>query len=92
MTKAWTESWPDEVPLPYIYPMPEGGVQLEWSSPLGSVTAEIALDSRQAEVLASRTSDGELIEEVHLNLGEASQWQALATLVLHQVKPGNRAT
>lgn len=92
LSKAWADAWPDEAPLPYVYPTPEGGVQLEWSSPLGSVTAEVNLDSHQADVLASRTADGEVLEEAVLSLAEANQWQALTALVLRQLKTEERTT
>lgn len=82
LSKAWTEVWPDEVALPYAYPTPDGRVQLEWSTPQGSVAAEVDLVDHMAEVLVSRTSDGEVLEEARLGLDESDQWEALANLVL----------
>lgn len=81
LSKAWTESWPDEVALPYAYPTPEGGVQFEWSSAEASLTAELDLDTRVAEVLVSRTADGEVVEEASVNLDTVDEWLALAALV-----------
>lgn len=81
LSKAWADAWPDEVALPYVYPTPEGGVQLEWSTPQGSITAEVDLTTHAAEMLVSRSADGEVIEEAKLSLDETGQWKALADSV-----------
>jgi hypothetical protein len=87
LSKAWTEAWPDEAALPYAYPTPEGGVQFEWSTAEASLTAELDLNTRVAEVLVSRTADGEVVEEASLNLDAADAWAALAGLVQRHTKP-----
>jgi hypothetical protein len=81
LSNTWEEVWPDDSPLPHVYPTPEGGLQLEWSVPLGSITAEVELDSHIAQAIASRTPDGEILEEIELNLDRPGQWKSLVELV-----------
>lgn len=82
LSKAWAEAWPDEVVLPYVYPTPEGEVQMEWSTQQGSISAEVNLENFEAEVTVSRTADGEVLDELSLNLNKPDQWEALVDLVL----------
>lgn len=89
LSKAWTDTWPDDVALPYAYPTPEGGVQFEWSTPEVSLTAELDLNTHVAEVLVSRTADGEVVEEASLNLNEADQWDALICVVRLHIEAQN---
>lgn len=92
LATAWTQAWPDDAPLPYVYPTPEGGVQLEWSAHGASIAAELNLDSHEAEVLASRTADGSVLHETSLHLDKAEHWNQLAALVArHCDVPGNAA-
>ncbi|MDL5032703.1 hypothetical protein QRD43_12380 [Pelomonas sp. APW6] len=89
LSKAWTDAWPDEAALPYAYPTPEGGVQFEWSTAEASLSAELDLNTRVAEVLVSRTADGEVLEEARLELDKAEQWEALAGLVQRYTEAQN---
>lgn len=81
LSKAWTEHWPEDIPLPFVYPTPAGGVQLEWSMPATSVSVDIDLTKQFAELLSSRTADGELLEEDGLDLSSPAGWQALTEAV-----------
>ncbi len=69
--------YPDDLPLPRIYPTPEGGVQMEWT--LGGFVAvlEVNLDGREGEWLwfdiASEDED-----EESLNLDDSDSWSWLA--------------
>ena len=87
LSRSWTELWPDDVSLPYVYPTPEGGVQLEWSSKAASVSAEIALNTRIAELLAARTEDGDILEEARIDLASADAWSQLAEVVRRHGDP-----
>lgn len=81
LTKVWAEQWPEDVPLPYVYPTPTGGVQLEWSMPRSSISVDVELTKRVAEMLVSRTEDGEVLEELALNLSASEHWQQLAEAI-----------
>ncbi|MFJ4806420.1 hypothetical protein [Streptomyces murinus] len=48
------------VSRPYIYPTEKGGVQLEWSSSAGEVTAEVTVEGKVEIYAFSNTEDGEL--------------------------------
>lgn len=80
-TKLWTENWPDEVPLPHVYPTLAGGLQLEWSMPESSLALEVDLAAHKGELLISRTHDGEILEELSLNLDNSSDWSLAAQSV-----------
>ena len=45
---SFDSNFPDELPLPYLYPTPEGGVQAEWSHEAVEVSLNIDLISHQA--------------------------------------------
>ena len=44
LAAQFTQFYPDTLPRPYIYPTPEGGVQIEW--PLGEQEASLEIDLR----------------------------------------------
>jgi hypothetical protein len=81
LSKAWTEHWPSDLPLPYVYPTASGGVQLEWSMNTATISVEADLAARTAELVASRTTDGELEAESALNLADAGSWFQIVDIV-----------
>lgn len=87
LAAAFERLFPDETPLPYVYPTPEGGVQMEWSSGADAMTLEIDLRSRQAEWLwFDRRSDAE--HERRLNLDETEAWEWLVAEVRNKAESG----
>lgn len=81
LAKSWTEHWPEDIPLPYVYPTPAGGVQLEWSMPTSSVSVDIDITKRVADVLMSRTVNGDVVEELAVDLSTPQAWELLAKAV-----------
>lgn len=81
LAKAWADQWPEDVPLPYVYPTLVGGVQLEWSMASASISVDIDVTQRDADLLTSCTEDGEILEELALNLSAPGDWQLLAQAV-----------
>jgi hypothetical protein len=81
LAKTWTDQWPEDVPLPYVYPTPLGGIQLEWSMPAASISVDVDVTKRVAELLMSRTADGEVLEELALDLSAPDGWPSLAEAV-----------
>ena len=81
LSKAWLDHWPEDLPLPYAYPTPGGAVQLEWSMATSTVSAEIDTLSRQADVLSSQTSDGEILDEMTADLSASDAWLKVADIV-----------
>jgi hypothetical protein len=81
LAKTWTDQWPEDVPLPYVYPTLVGGVQFEWTLPSTSISADVDLAKRGGELLMSRTEDGEPLEELTLDLSASEGWRLFAALV-----------
>lgn len=69
--------WPRDLPLPYLYPTPEGGVQAEWSLPPHEISLEVDLGARMGEWHALNLVTG--AEETRAcDLGGAgSAWAAI---------------
>lgn len=74
---AFNESYPDDLPSPYIYPVAEGGIQLEWSIRPHEISLEIHFSDHSA---AWHSLDLETDEEEHrpLNLDDSGDWNWLA--------------
>lgn len=47
----FTRYYPDDIPLPYTYPTPEGGIEMEWSIGGHSVVFDVDLSTHQGEYL-----------------------------------------
>ena len=41
------DRYPDSLPRPYAYPVPDGGIQLEWSIKRREISLEVDFESRQ---------------------------------------------
>ena len=69
--------YPDELPLPHIYPTVEGGVQAEWSLSSHEVSLSIDFATRAGEwhVLNADTTAE---DRKPLNLADDNDWIALA--------------
>ena len=77
LADSFERHYPDDLPLPYTYPTPEGGVQMEWSLGPFEISLEINLDSHLAEWFWVEVhSDAE--GEKTLNLNDANEWAWLA--------------
>lgn len=71
------ESWQRHAahqPLPFIYPMLEGGLSLEWAASHGYLSLELDLPARQARVLLGD-------DEHTLDLGSSEGWAQLNALL-----------
>lgn len=49
--KTFEMIYPLDFPLPYVYPTPDGGIQLEWDLENDTVELELNLDSLEGELL-----------------------------------------
>ena len=77
LAQAFEVNYPDNLPLPYTYPTPEGGVQLEWSLGPFQVSLEINLETRAAEWhWVQIPTDADAQES--LDLADPGHWDWLA--------------
>ena len=69
--------YPNDVPLPYLYPTPEGGVQAEWSLGTREVSLNVNLSTHRAEwAWVDVLTDAEA--ERTLNLDDVADWNWFA--------------
>lgn len=85
LADAFQHNYPDELPLPYLYPTAEGGVQVEWSVDEWEITLEVDLNQRQGEWHALELST-EAEERQTLNLHESNAWQWLASEIAKRTR------
>jgi len=88
LSKEFDTKFSPTLPLPYLYPTAEGGIQAEWTINNWEISLEIELDSKQAQWQAFNLIT-EQCNEVEWNLGNSDSWQALnqalqALLILTQ--------
>ena len=77
LADAFNRHYPDDLPLPYAYPTPEGGVQMEWSLGPFEISLEIDLASHSAEWFwVEIPTDAE--DERMLNLDDETAWDWFA--------------
>ena len=80
LSEAFDRHYPDDAPLPYTYPTPEGGIQIEWSLGPYEASVEIDLESHSAEWDVVDIP-GDTSEEKMLNLDDAEDWTWFASEV-----------
>lgn len=80
LRKQFTDHWPDEVPIPFLYPTPEGGIRTEWSSIEWEISAEIDIAIKQAEFVSIPLVEGE-IDEAVISLATPADWKTAAQWV-----------
>ena len=71
---AFGDHFPEDAPVPYLYPTPEGGVQAEWTLGEAEVSLEIALGRRRGIFAVDRDDES---EERELDLGTPEAWNWL---------------
>lgn len=79
---------PDDLPLPYLYPTPEGGVRAEWSIKPYELSLNIDLTARTGGWHSLNLDDDDEQSRT-LNLNDATAWEWLAGEVrrLAEVNP-----
>ncbi len=78
LAQAFDERYSPELPLPHLYPTPDGGIQAEWTLGKWEVTLEISLPSMRAEFQALELGSNRCDElEVDLSDEDGSGWERL---------------
>lgn len=84
LSDGFAQRYPSYAPLPYLYPTPAGGVQVEWSLGPQEISLEVNLETGRAwwhRLDLSTTADAER----DLTL-DAAGWQWLVNELLHWAK------
>jgi hypothetical protein len=76
LLSVFKQFYPGDLPLPFLYPTVEGGIQAEWSLDPYEISLEIDLGERKGEWHRLDTLNDKDENRV-LNLGNAQDWQWL---------------
>lgn len=76
LARSFETNFSPELPLPYLYPTAEGGVQAEWTIANWEVTLDIDLHNKTAEYQALHLETQKCSERT-LNLLQQTDWQLL---------------
>lgn len=76
LARSFDVNFDPDLPLPYLYPTAEGGVQAEWSAGNWEVTLDIDLPKQMAEYQALHLAT-QACNECILDLSQSSAWQQL---------------
>ncbi|MDH5508914.1 MAG: hypothetical protein OEZ32_01015 [Nitrospinota bacterium] len=75
LAREFENKYPDGLPLPYIYPTAEGGIQAEWSLESTEITLEIDLEERRGSWHAmDLNSDYEEIKDLSMDIDDDWKW------------------
>ena len=84
---AWEVAYPDDLPAPFTYPTPEGGVQFEWTIEDWELSARVDLMRREAEVSGLQIG-GDGTVDLNVNLERPDGWVTLSDLVRSRLPVG----
>ena len=76
LAKLFDTSFDSDLPLPFFYPTPEGGLQAEWNLGNWSVTLEIELPGLHADYQALNLGTG-ASHDLALSLASSDDWARL---------------
>lgn len=76
LSNVFSSHFPEDLPLPYTYPMEDGGVQMEWSLPPIEASLDIDLEMKSAEWHLYHKDTGDFTEVV-FDLSNHSDWVRL---------------
>lgn len=75
LATKFRERYPDDIPLPYTYPTPKGGIEMEWSIGEHSVILEVDLSTHQGDYLGfDDKSDVENTRTLDLQSADGWTW------------------
>ena len=76
LREAFEYNYPDEVPVPHLYPTEAGGVHAEWSLDRNEITLDVNLGTRLGEWHVLNTVSDDVCERT-LNCDDAADWRWL---------------
>ena len=77
LSASFESHFPDDLPLPHLYPTPEGGIEAQWFLETNSVILEIHLHNHQGDWLRFAKDDDDDEDSRTLNLDDVEAWQQL---------------
>ena len=77
LIRQFENRYPEDLPLPYLYPTPGGGVEAEWGLDGGGVNLEVNLENRRGALVRSGTR-GDGSGAMDLDLAKSAGWEELA--------------
>jgi hypothetical protein len=87
LARVLNDRYPNSLPPPYAYPVPDGGIQLEWSIKRREISLDVDLESRTGD-WHSLDLDTQEEEQSELNLSDDADWSWILTrLAIAGAKP-----
>lgn len=80
LSRAFEEFFPDELPLPHIYPTEQGGVQAEWTLGTNEISVEVDFSNRTA-VLHNLDMKSDSDDTQELDLTTSHDWNLLSDVL-----------
>ena len=93
LSQAFDQHYPEDLPLPCLYPTEEGGVEAEWQFGSRGDSLEIELSSYSGEWHAL-DMEANTVSERTLNLDDAEDWKWLVEQIRqrhHDSKASNKS-
>ena len=75
LEKAFVDNYPDNLPLPYTYPTPDGDIQMEWIFSNIEIELEVNLKSHRAEWFCFDMSKNDNDSSRQLELDQSKDWE-----------------
>ena len=83
---TFTRHFPDETPLPYIYPTVDGGIRMEWPQDDNTLILEVDIEAHKGEWLRFSRSSEDCMEHT-LDLDNPGDWSWLSSEIIKHTDP-----
>ena len=81
LIRTWEKEYSDDLPTPFAYPTPEGGIQLEWTiGQQWEVSVDVNLTTKRAELTALKVGT-DTSADAEADLGTSAGWKLLAQYI-----------
>lgn len=80
--------FPDDLPLPYVYPTVEGNIQLEWTFGTRELSLEVDLKSHRGEWIVVEVKTGEEEEQYEIDLDKIEEWEKVCSSIRKYLTKG----
>lgn len=82
LSEAFGRHFPDDLPLPHLYPTAEGGIRAEWSIEQNEITLDIDIGKHTGH-WHGLDMDSDAEESKSLTLDDADDWKWLVSRIQH---------